>query len=199
MGNTPSPCLCHSPRRPPRTCDPLSLRKTVERVLTLPSDAQLQALAHQFADEPMPDEGPLEAIELQVWATQFDPTTLAPSSTPIRFLTVRIKRTLPSNERREPGSALNASRYPSAADRELGLAAALSRYRHRRCRVAWSTPSRPLWIALTILAALRVIFNWPMADNHAYYCAIGAWRLSWLCSLTTLGRAWHSMAASSLA
>jgi hypothetical protein len=68
---------------------PLSLRKTVERVLTLPSDAQLQALAHQFADEPTPDEGELEAIELQVWATQFDPDTLAPSSTPIRFLTVR--------------------------------------------------------------------------------------------------------------
>jgi len=70
---------------------PLSLRKMVERVLTLPSDAQLQALARQFAEVPTPDEGPLEAIELQVWATQFDPDTLAPSSTPIRFLTVRME------------------------------------------------------------------------------------------------------------
>ena len=26
----------------------------------------------------------------------------------------------------------------------------------------------PLWIALTTLTALRVILNWPMADNHAY-------------------------------
>ncbi len=26
----------------------------------------------------------------------------------------------------------------------------------------------PLWIALTVLAALRVLLNWPMADNHAY-------------------------------
>jgi hypothetical protein len=25
-----------------------------------------------------------------------------------------------------------------------------------------------LWIALTVLAALRVLLNWPMADNHAY-------------------------------
>ena len=80
--------------RPGVRCElaiPLSLRKKVERVLTLPSDAQLQALAHQFADVPTPDEGSLEAIELQVWATQFDPTTLAPSSTPLRFLTVRMK------------------------------------------------------------------------------------------------------------
>lgn len=68
---------------------PLSLRKKVERVLTLPSDAQLQALVHQLAEGPTPDEGPLEAIELQVWATQFDPVTLAPSSAPIRFRTVR--------------------------------------------------------------------------------------------------------------
>lgn len=69
---------------------PPSLGKKVRRVLTLPSDAQLQALAHQFADVPTPDEGPLEAIELQVWAMQFDPDILAPSSTPIRFFTGRM-------------------------------------------------------------------------------------------------------------
>jgi hypothetical protein len=68
---------------------PRSLRKKVKRALTLPSDAQLQVLARQFADVPTPDEGLLEAIELQVWATQFDLDTLTPSSTPIRFLTVR--------------------------------------------------------------------------------------------------------------
>ena len=69
---------------------PPSLRKKVERVLTLPSDARLQALARQFAAVPTPDEGPLEAIELQVWATQFDSDTLMPSSTQIRFLTIRM-------------------------------------------------------------------------------------------------------------
>lgn len=66
-----------------------ALKKKVERVLALPSEAQLQAFASQFVAAPTPDEGPLEAVELQVWATQFDPMTLAPTSTPIRFLTVR--------------------------------------------------------------------------------------------------------------
>jgi len=69
---------------------PQTLRKNIEQVLVLPSEAQLQTLAIEFADVPTPDEGPLEAIELQVWATRFDPDTLAPSSTPIRFLTVRL-------------------------------------------------------------------------------------------------------------
>lgn len=69
---------------------PSSLGKEVKRILTLPSDAQLRALAYQLADMPTPDEGPLEAIELHVWATQFASDTLAPSSAPIRFLTVRF-------------------------------------------------------------------------------------------------------------
>ncbi len=68
---------------------PPSLRKEAERALTLPSDARLQVFARPFIDVPTPDEGSLEAIELQVWATQFDPDTLAPSSAPIRFFTVR--------------------------------------------------------------------------------------------------------------
>lgn len=69
---------------------PPSSRKKVERALVLPSDARLQALARQFAAVSTPDEGPLEAIELQVWATHFNPDTLAPSSTQIHFLTVRM-------------------------------------------------------------------------------------------------------------
>jgi len=69
---------------------PQTLRTKVERVLVLPSDTQLRTLAYEFADAPTPDEGPLEAIELQVWATHFDPDTLTPSSTQIRFLTVRM-------------------------------------------------------------------------------------------------------------
>ena len=69
---------------------PQTLRKNIERVLVLPSEAQLQTLAIECADVPTPDEGPLEAIELQVWAARFDPDTLTPSSAPIRFLTVRL-------------------------------------------------------------------------------------------------------------
>jgi hypothetical protein len=67
------------------------LKREVEQVLTLPSDSQLRTFARHLADVPTPDEGALEAIELQVWATQFDRDTLAPSSTPRRFLTVRLK------------------------------------------------------------------------------------------------------------
>src|SRR5215475_12379144 len=44
---------------------PVTLRKEVERALTLPSDANLQAIAREVADIPTPDEGPLIAIELQ--------------------------------------------------------------------------------------------------------------------------------------
>lgn len=73
---------------------PRSLRPKVERVLTLPSVAQLQAFAYEFADVPTPDEGPLAAIELQVWATKFDPDSLAPSSAPIRSITVQMDKRL---------------------------------------------------------------------------------------------------------
>jgi hypothetical protein len=69
---------------------PATLRKEVERVLTLPSDANLQAVAREFADIPTPDEGLLMAIELQVWATHYDPITLAPSSILLRALTVPL-------------------------------------------------------------------------------------------------------------
>jgi hypothetical protein len=69
---------------------PETLRKEVERTLTLPSDANLQAIAREFADMPTPDEGLLMAIELQVWATHYDPITLAPSGMLLRALTVPL-------------------------------------------------------------------------------------------------------------
>jgi hypothetical protein len=69
---------------------PKTLRKEVEQALTLPSDANLQALAQELADVPTPDEGPLMAVELQVWATHYDPITLAPSSALLRALTVPL-------------------------------------------------------------------------------------------------------------
>jgi hypothetical protein len=69
---------------------PVTFRKEVERALTLPSDANLQAIAREFAAIPTPDEGPLIAIELQVWGTHHDPITLAPSSVLLRALTVPL-------------------------------------------------------------------------------------------------------------
>ena len=69
---------------------PPTLRQEVKRALTLPSDVNLRAIAREFANIPTPDEGPLMAIELQVWATHYDPITLAPSSILLRALTVPL-------------------------------------------------------------------------------------------------------------
>jgi hypothetical protein len=69
---------------------PETFKKEVERVLTLPSDANLQTIAREFAELPTPDEGPLLAIELQVWAARHDPVTLAPSGVLLRALTVPL-------------------------------------------------------------------------------------------------------------
>ena len=69
---------------------PATLRRNVERVLTFPSDSNLEAIAQEFVDVPVPDEGRLTAIELQIRATHYDPMTLAPSSNLLRTLTVPL-------------------------------------------------------------------------------------------------------------
>jgi hypothetical protein len=69
---------------------PSSLRREVQRALTLPSDSQLRDLAHKLAEVPTPDEGALEAIELQVWATRFAPDTLEPSGFLLRSFSVPL-------------------------------------------------------------------------------------------------------------
>ena len=71
--------------RPPR-----SLAEQVQRVLTLPTDAKLRALAAEIADLPTPDHGPPTAVELQVWHTRFDPKTLAPRSRILRAIEVPL-------------------------------------------------------------------------------------------------------------
>ena len=67
--------------RPPR-----SLAEQVQRSLTLPSDANLRALAAEIADVPTPDHGPPTAVELQVWHTRFDPKTLTPRGRILRAI-----------------------------------------------------------------------------------------------------------------
>jgi hypothetical protein len=71
--------------RPPR-----SLAEKVQRVLTLPSDANLRALAAEIADVPTPDHGPTTAVELQVWHTRFDPKTLTPKARILRAVEVPL-------------------------------------------------------------------------------------------------------------
>jgi hypothetical protein len=62
------------------------------KVLTFPSESNLEKLAVELADVPTPDEAPLEAIEIQIWATYFDRDTLEPSSILFRHIDVKFKR-----------------------------------------------------------------------------------------------------------
>ena len=70
---------------------PSYLAELERKVLTFPSEANLEKLAAELADIPTPDEGPLEAIQIQIWATNFDSDTLEPSSILFRHIDVKFK------------------------------------------------------------------------------------------------------------
>jgi hypothetical protein len=70
---------------------PSYLAELERKVLTFPSESNLKKLAFELADLPTPDEGPLEAIEIQIWATDFDNNTLEPSSILYRHIDVKFK------------------------------------------------------------------------------------------------------------
>jgi len=70
---------------------PRYLEKMVKRVLVFPTKSNLRDLAFELAEIPTPDPGPLKSIEIQVWATRFDPESLRPSSLIMRSLEVPIK------------------------------------------------------------------------------------------------------------
>jgi hypothetical protein len=69
---------------------PSTLQEMRHRVQAFPSESNLRMLAAELADVPTPDEGPLEAIEIQVWSTDYDPDTLAPTGSLLRSLKVPI-------------------------------------------------------------------------------------------------------------
>jgi hypothetical protein len=69
---------------------PPALEKMTRRVRAFPSEANLHALAAALVDEPTPDAGPLEAVEIQVWSTDYDPVTLAPTGSLLRSLQVPV-------------------------------------------------------------------------------------------------------------
>ena len=71
---------------------PSYLAQLERKVLTFPSESNLEKLAVELADVPTPDEGPLEAIEIQIWATYFDRDTLEPYSILFRHINVKFKR-----------------------------------------------------------------------------------------------------------
>ena len=69
---------------------PESLEDLARRALTLPTASRLRALARELAELPSPDTGPAEAVEIQVWAPDFDRASLAPSGSMLRFIRVEI-------------------------------------------------------------------------------------------------------------
>jgi hypothetical protein len=69
---------------------PPALEEETRRIRAFPSETNLRMLALELGDEPTPDAGPLEAIEIQVWSTDYDPITLAPTGSLLRSLKVPI-------------------------------------------------------------------------------------------------------------
>jgi len=69
---------------------PRSLRGPLERALALPDEPRLRALARELAATLPPDDAP-DALELSVYATRFDPRTLAPSGVLLRGLRVPLR------------------------------------------------------------------------------------------------------------
>lgn len=67
---------------------PPELGEAERRLRALPSEANARALAVALAEAPTPDEGPLAAIEIQVWSTHYDPATTAPSAAMLRSFTI---------------------------------------------------------------------------------------------------------------
>jgi hypothetical protein len=70
---------------------PDALDALERRVVTLPSDANLRALALELAELPTPDHGAATGVRMQVWRTRFDPNTLAPVGGIHRALTVPLE------------------------------------------------------------------------------------------------------------
>lgn len=69
---------------------PEELQELELRVRTLPTDANLRALARELARLPSPDHGPATGVRIQVWRTRYHPQTLAPESQLLRGLVVPL-------------------------------------------------------------------------------------------------------------
>ena len=69
---------------------PRSHETNLQHVLVFPTESNLRSFAAALSSVPTPDAGPLEAIELQVWATHFAPDNLQPSSELFRAVTVQM-------------------------------------------------------------------------------------------------------------
>jgi hypothetical protein len=73
---------------------PASLREPLRRALALPTDARLRAFGRELWQARASDE-PVEALELTVYATRFDPHTLAPSGELLSGVRVELRDAQP--------------------------------------------------------------------------------------------------------
>ena len=67
---------------------PPALEERARRAATLPTAGNLRSLARSLATLPTPDEGPLKAVEIQVWSTRYRPSDLKPEARLLRHLRV---------------------------------------------------------------------------------------------------------------
>jgi hypothetical protein len=70
---------------------PEALEADVERVLALPSEARLRALAHALAESAPNDLEAPHSIRIDVFARRHDPRTLAPEGQPLRSFELRLE------------------------------------------------------------------------------------------------------------
>lgn len=69
---------------------PAELREMARRMRAYPSESRARRLAAAVVDLPTPDAGPLEAIDVQVWATDHDLATLRPTPRLVRSFRVPV-------------------------------------------------------------------------------------------------------------
>ena len=135
---------------------PRELIDPLRRTLALPTEPRLRALAETLATLPTPDQGPLEAIEIQVFARRYDPATLAPSGELLRGVVVRFDERLSSRLRLTLLALLLHPVGPWPVRAALLGLAGLGLLSPR------ALASAALWLAVAALAALRVVLDWPM-------------------------------------
>ena len=71
---------------------PEDAHERVRRTLSFPSERSLRLLGARLGAERDPVWGRPDAIEIQVWATRFEPGTLAPSAYLLRARVVPVER-----------------------------------------------------------------------------------------------------------
>lgn len=69
---------------------PRALEIDVLRLRTFPTRGRAEAIARALAALPSADHGPPRAVRLQIWATRFEPATLAPRNRIVREYEIPI-------------------------------------------------------------------------------------------------------------